>query len=128
MFTQLQKGSKGFYPSSGLKMVVRGKPKKKLISIKLYDGNKEEEIIDNKTYTMVSKDFCFPLEQNEVGGDVFRKVYAWFRPQNGKYITIRDFNTTRDILIDYLRKIDELKANKYYNSKKQKMRVLQRQD
>ena len=124
MFTQLQRGSKGFYPSSGLKMVVRNKPKRRLISIKLFDGYKEEEIIDDKTYTMVSSDYCFPLEEDEEGGDDFKKVYTWFRPRNGKYIKIGDYDTTRDILIDYLRKIDELKGDKYYNKENHRMRIL----
>ena len=122
MFAQLQKGSKGFYPSSGLKMVVRDKPTRKLISIKLYDGYKESEIIDNKTYTMTSNDYCFPLEPNEEGGDDFKKIYAWFRPRNGTYVTVGGYDTTRDTLIDYLRKIEELKAIKYYNKEKPKMR------
>ena len=123
MFTQLQKGSKAFYPTSGLKMIVRKKPSKKLISIKLYDGYKEEEIIDDKVYTIVSNDFCFPLEDNEVGGDDFQHVYTWFKPRNGKYVNIENYNSTRDILIDYLRKIDELKGDKYYNSENLKMRI-----
>ena len=123
MFAQLQKGSKGFYPSSGLKMVVRNKPIRKLISIKLYDGYKEEEIIDDKTYTVTSNDFCFPLEPNEEGGDDFKKIYTWFRPRNGEYVTVGKYNTTRDTFIDYLRKIDELKANKYYKSERPRMRV-----
>ena len=94
-----------------------------LISIKLYDGYKEEEIIDDKTYTVTSNDFCFPLEPNEEGGDDFKKIYTWFRPRNGEYVTVGNYNTTRDAFIDYLRKIDELKANKYYKSERPRMRV-----
>ena len=30
---------------------------------------------------MVSNDFCFPLEKEEIGGDDFSKVYKWFRPE-----------------------------------------------
>ena len=123
MFTQLQRGSKGFYPSSGLKMVVRNSPTRRLLSIKLFDGYKEEEIIEDKVYTIVSSDFCFPLEENEEGGDDFKKIYTWFRPRNAKYVTIGDFNITRDIFIDYLRKIDELKGTKYFDKKNLKMRI-----
>ena len=123
MFSQLQKGSKGFYPVSGLKMVVKNKPTKKLLSIKLYDGYKEETIEDGKLYSMISNDFCFPLEPEFVGGDDFKKVYKWFKPRNGEYIKILNYNTTRDILIDYLRKIDELKGNNYYNEEDQRMRI-----
>ena len=123
MFAQIQKGSKGFYPSSGLKMVVRKLPTRKLLSIKLYDGYKEEEIDDSKLYTITSNDFCFPTKGKIKGGDDFKKVYKWFRPRNPEYISIGNYNTTRDTLIDYLRKIEELKGSKYYNSDNHKMRI-----
>ena len=123
MFSQLQKGSKGFYPSSGLKMVVRNNPTRKLLSIKLFDGYKEEEIIDDNLYSIVSIEFCFPLKPEAVGGDDFKKVYQWFRPRDPEYVQIGNYDTTRDALIEYLRKIDELKANKYYNKDSQKMRI-----
>ena len=86
MFRQLQAGDKGFYPFSGLKMIVRMKPIRKLLSIKLWDGYKEEEIDEDKLYSIVSSDFCFPLEEDEVGGDDFEKVYQWFRPIDGQYL------------------------------------------
>ena len=124
MFKQLQAGDKGFYPFSGLKMVVMAQPTRKLLSIKLWDGYKEEEIDEDKYYTMVSNDFCFPLEHDEMGGDDFEKVYQWFRPTGGKYITIEGRNITRDILINYLRNIDELKKNKYYDENNLRMRVI----
>ena len=123
MFRQLQKGSKGFYPSSGLKMVVRNKPKKKLLSIKLSDGYKEEEINDDKVYTITSNDYCFPISGKAEGGDDFQKVYQWFKPINPVYVSIGNFNNTRDTFIDYLRKIEELKGSKYYNADNPKMRV-----
>ena len=122
MFTQIQKGSKGFYPSSGLKMIVRNLPTKKLLSIKLFDGYKEEEINEEKLYTITSTEFCFPIDGKAKGGDDFKKVYKWFKPRNGVYITIGNYNTTRDALIDYLRKIEELKGSKYYNIDNPKMR------
>ena len=124
MFAQLQKGSKGFYPSSGLKMVVRDTPTRKLISIKLFDGNKEEEIDENKLYTLVSTYYCFPLKEGALGGDDFQKVYQWFKPRNPEHLNVGGYDDTRDTLIDYLRKIEELKANKYYNVNSQKMRIL----
>ena len=122
IFSVLQKGSSSFYPSSGLKMVVKKKPTKRLTSIKLYDGIKEKEIENNKLYSIVSSDFCFPLEADEVGGDDFEEVYKFFRPRNGKYINISNYNISRDLLIDYLRKINELKGNKYFN-KEQRLRI-----
>ena len=123
MFSQLQKGNKGFYPASGLKMVVRNSPSKKLLSIKLYDGVTEKEIQDNKLYSIISNDFCFPLEPEYVGGDDFETVYKWFRPRNGTSVNISNFDNSRDILIDYLRKIDELKGNKYYKEDNKRLRI-----
>ena len=124
MFRQLQAGDKGFYPFSGLKMIVRMKPIRKLLSIKLWDGYKEEEIDEDKLYSIVSSDFCFPLEEDEVGGDDFEKVYQWFRPIDGQYLNINGTSFSRDILINYLRTIDELKGNKYYDEKNLRMRVV----
>jgi 2',3'-cyclic-nucleotide 2'-phosphodiesterase (5'-nucleotidase family) len=124
MFQQLQKGSKGFYPVSGLKMTVRSKPTRKLLSIKLYDGFKETEIENNQEYTLASNDFCFPLEPEEEGGDDFKKVYEWFRPRDGEYVIVGKYNSTRDTLIEYLRYIDQLKSDKYYNINDQRMRII----
>ena len=121
---QIQAGDKGFYSFSGLRMVVRLKPTRKLLSIKLWDGYKEEEIEDDKIYTMVSNDFCFPLEKEEIGGDDFSKVYKWFRPENGEYIKVNGYNSSRDMLIDYLRNIDELKGSKYYDEDNLRLRVI----
>ena len=124
MLKQLQAGNKGFYPSAGLRMTVREKPTRKLLSVKLWDGYKEEEIVEDKLYTIASNDFCFPLEDNEVGGDDFEKVYQWFRPREGKYITIDGSAVSRDILINYLRNIDQLKGNKYYDKDNLRWRVI----
>ena len=123
MFSQLQKGEFGYYPTSGLKMVIKTKPTKKLISIKLYDGYKEEEIDDNKLYSIISSEFCFPLEPEYVGGDDFKDVYKWFRPRNGTYFKLLNYDNSRDFLIDYMRKIKELKGNKYYNEDDQRLRI-----
>jgi len=124
MFQQLQKGSKGFYPVSGLRMTVRKVPTRKLLSIKLYDGLKETEIQNNHEYTLVSNDFCFPLEPDEVGGDDFKKIYQWYRPRDAEYIFVGKYNSTRDTLIEYLRYIDQLKSDKYYNVNEQRMRII----
>ena len=125
MFTQLQRGSKGFYPTSGLKMVVKKVPQKKLISIKLFDGVEEKEINENKLYSFVSNEYCFPIERGALGGDDFKKVYKWFKPKNAEYVKVGSYRETRDTLIDYLRKIEELKGGKYYNADSQKMRVME---
>lgn len=124
MFRQLQAGSKGFYPFSGLKMVVRDKPTRKLLSIKLWDGYYESEIDEERLYSIVSSEFCFPLEHDEVGGDDFEKVYQWFRPIDGHYLNVDGIYISRDILINYLRNIDELKGSKYYDVNNPRMRIV----
>ena len=126
MLRQIQTGNKGFYLTSGLRMTVREKPSRKLLSVKLWDGYKEEEIDEDKDYTIASNDFCFPLENNEIGGDDFEKVYQWFRPVDGEYITIDEKSISRDIFINYLRKIDELKGNKYYDKDNLRWRVIKK--
>ena len=124
MFYILQKGNRGFYPASGLKMVVRKQPTRKLISIKLYDGFEEKEIEENKLYSIISSEFCFPLEPEYFGGDDFETVYKWFRPRNGTYLKINNFDNSRDLFIDYLRKIDEIKGNKYFREEAPRLRIL----
>ena len=127
MFRHLQQSSKGFYPFSGLRMIVRNKPTKKLLSIKLWDGYKEENIQEDKLYTIVSNSFCFPLEEGNVGGDDFEKIYEWFRPREGIEVVIDGTSVIRDILINYLRHIQELKANKYYDEKNLRLRVINKE-
>ena len=75
MIKNLQQGSKGFYPSSGLKMTVKNFPKKKLLKVKLFDGINEKEIENDKYYSIVSSEFCFPINGLKKGGDDFRKIY-----------------------------------------------------
>ena len=125
MFRILQSGSKGYYASSGLKMTVKANPPHKLISLKLFDGVNEKEIEDDKFYSVVSIEYCFPIDGHSIGGDDFKKVYEWFRPRNPEYVVVRNDTITREILINYLRNIDELKGNKYYSNKEQRMRIVE---
>ena len=124
MFKNLQKGSKGFYPSSGLKMTVKSFPTRKLLKIKLFDGVNEKEIENDKYYSIASTEFCFPFEGNAKGGDDFRKIYEWFRPRNPEYIQFNNYNLSRDLLINYLRNIKELKGSIFYDKNKERMRVV----
>ena len=125
IFKNLQKGSKGFYPSSGLKMTVKSFPTKKLLKIKLFDGINEKEIENDKYYSIASTEFCFPFEGNAKGGDDFRKIYEWFKPRNPEYIQFNNYNLSRDLLINYLRNIKELKGSIFYDKNKERMRVVQ---
>jgi 2',3'-cyclic-nucleotide 2'-phosphodiesterase (5'-nucleotidase family) len=121
----LQKGSKGFYPTSGLKMTVKNFPAKRLLKVKLFDGVNEKEIENDKYYSIVSSAFCFPIEDNSKGGDDFRKVYEWFKPRNPEYIQIGNDKLSRDILINFLRNINELEENIFYNKDDVKMRIVE---
>ena len=104
-------------------MIIQGFPKKHLLSLKLYNGIKVKEIEDNKYYSIVSTEYCFPIEEELIGGDDFRKIYEWFRPRSPEFIQVGNDKVTRDILINYLRNIEELKGDKYYNQKEQRMRM-----
>ena len=61
MIKAVQKGQRGFQPTSGLKQYVKLDPitkKKEIVDIKLYnDKNNVEEIDDNKIYTLSSNNF-----------------------------------------------------------------------
>ena len=52
MLFQIQSGQYSFYPTSGLKMVVTRKPRKQLLSVQLFNGLKEKEVINTATYTI----------------------------------------------------------------------------
>ena len=121
----LQKGKKGFYPVSGLKMTVKDIPLHKLLNLNYYDGVNEEEIIDYKYYSIASIEYCFPIKGDSTGGDDFRFIYNWFRPREPEYIHVGNDKITRDIIINFLRNIDELKASKYYNIKDPRMRIVE---
>ena len=125
MIKNLQRGSKGFYPTSGLKMTVKNFPKR-LLKVKLFDGVNEKEIENDKYYSIVSSAFCFPIENNSKGGgDDFRKVYEWFKPRNPEYIHIGNDKLSRDLLINFLRNIDELKEKVFYDKDDVKMRIIE---
>ena len=124
MIKNLQQGSKGFYPSSGLKMTVKNFPKKKLLKVKLFDGINEKEIENDKYYSIVSSEFCFPINGLKKGGDDFRKIYEWFKPRNPIYIEVGKDYLSRDLLINYLRNIKELKGNIFYDENDLKMRII----
>ena len=124
MIKNLQQGSKGFYPSSGLKMTVKNFPKKKLLKVKLFDGINEKEIENDKYYSIVSSEFCFPINGQKKGGDDFRKIYEWFKPRNPTYIEVGKDYLSRDLLINYLRNIKELKGNIFYDENDLKMRII----
>jgi len=124
MIKNLQQGSKGFYPSSGLKMTVKNFPKKKLLKVKLFDGINEKEIENDKYYSIVSSEFCFPINGQKKGGDDFRKIYEWFKPRSPIYIEVGKDYLSRDLLINYLRNIKELKGNIFYDENDLKMRII----
>ena len=124
MFSQIQKGSKGFYPSSGLRMIVKRQPKK-LLSIKYFDGVNEYEIEDNKIYTMIGNIFCFPIDGIQSGGDDFNVVYKWFKPRNPEIVVNKGDDNSRDLFINYLRNINQLKENKYYDKDNLRMRIIE---
>lgn len=124
MLKILQRGSKGYYSSSGLKMTVQKFPQHKLLSLKAYNGITEEEVEDNKYYSISSIEFCFPIN-GKIGGDDFRIIYQWFKPRDPQYVQVGNDNITKEIMINFLRNINELKSNKYFSKKDLRMRIVQ---
>ena len=86
---------------------------------------KESEFEDEKEYSLVSNDFCFPLKDNAVGGDDFTTVYQWFRPRDKEKVIIGKNNNSRDLLIEYLRNIEQLKGDNHYNLEDQRIRIVE---
>ncbi len=93
----LQKGSKGFYHTSGLRQEVCQSPKHSLISVKLSDG---EEIDLNKIYTVVTNDFLV------AGGDDFKDVLTVAVLKNKK-----SFRSVREILFEDLVEKKRINSN-----------------
>ena len=106
-------------------MTVKSYPVKRLLKVKIYDGVNEKEIEDNKYYSIVSSEFCFPINGKAKGGDDFRRVYDWFTPRNPRYIQIGNDKLSRDLLINYLRNINELKGSVYYKKNDLNMRIVE---
>lgn len=125
MFRQVQPGSKGWYPFSGLRQIVRDTGnRREFIDVKLFDGVKESELIDDQDYTVASTNYLFPEEGQGGGGDDFVKVSKWFRVKDFEVVKHGSYNNTRDMFIEYLRNMDEIKAERYYDPNNPRMRVL----
>ncbi len=118
MLEQTQGGKYGFYPTSGLKLLVSLEPKKKLYYAKLFDGLYEYPIENNKTYTVATTDFDIPY-----GGDDFADVMKWYKPRNLKY-----YDVVRNVIIDYLKRVATLKDKQFVRSSLPRMRIVNKVD
>ena len=118
MLYQAQNAECSFYPTSGLKQVGVSKPKKKLISVKLYDGKHEEEIQDDKVYKIATNDFLVPHNPNKLGGDDFAQITKWLKRTN-----IKQHGELRDQIKEFLKMMDELKANDFYDPLHPRLRL-----
>ena len=99
MLFEVQSGKFAFYPTSGVKQVVKVSPKKKLISVKLFDGLRETEIDDVKMYKVTMVDFLYPH-----GGDDFNKMVKWLKTE----VNITWYRIEREEVLDYLRNVDKI--------------------
>ncbi len=118
MLEQTQGGKYGFYPTSGLKLLVSLEPKKKLYYAKLFDGLYEYPIENNKTYTVATTDFDIPY-----GGDDFADVMKWYKPRNLKY-----YDVVRNTIIDYLKRVATIKDKQFVRSSLPRMRIVNKVD
>jgi 5'-nucleotidase len=94
MLFTVQGGDKSFYHTSGVQQIVSVNPKKKLISVKLANGN---EIRDDQIFRVACSDYLIG------GGDDFRNVKTWYTPRN-----IINFGLFRDAMIEGLPKIKNI--------------------
>ena len=124
IISEVQIAKKGLYPISGLKIVMNEIPKK-VVSIKIFDGQKEYDIEDEKLYSIASTNFLFPIKEGVKGGDDFKNISKWFKPKNAEYIK-NEFGSsyTKDNFIEYLRNIEVLKADKHYDEENKRIRII----
>ena len=115
MLFEVQSGKLAFYPTSGVKQVVKVSPKKKLISVKLFDGVYENEIEDAKMYKVAMVDFLYPH-----GGDDFNKVVKWLKVDG----EIKWYRIEREEVWDYLRNIDKIEVAKLIDEYNPRLRII----
>lgn len=115
MFYNLHEGSYTAL-TSGVVQVVRKKPVKKLVSIKIFDGINEIEIEDEKIYKIACVDFLYPK-----GGDDFKKVVKWFKNP----IDLKILNILSGDIIKYLRNVDLIEVNKLINEEHPGLRIIE---
>lgn len=115
MFYDLNEGSYTVF-TSGVVQVVRKKPVKKLISVKIFDGINELEIEDEKIYRIVCVDFLFPK-----GGDDFKRVVKWFKDP----IDLKYFDILSNDVIKYLRNVDLIEVSKLINEDHPGLRIIE---
>jgi len=118
MLEQTEGGKYGFYPTSGLRLLVTLEPKKKLYYAKLFDGLYEYPIDDNKTYVVATTDFDIPY-----GGDDFADVMKWYKPRNLKY-----YDVVRNVIIDYLKRVATIKDKQFVRTSLPRMRIVNKVD
>lgn len=123
MIYETQTGIYSYYPTSGLKQVVYETTKKELISVKLFDGINEIEIDDKKIYSVTTNDFCMPYKDGVLGGDDFRRVTKWIKPQNKK-----NHGELREMLKEYLKLIPELIKSNYVDENNPRLRIIKAQN
>lgn len=114
MLFQIQSGQYSFYPTSGLKMVVTRKPRKQLLSVQLFNGLKEKEVINTATYTIATLDYDILL-----GGDDFKKVVQWYQPRN-----VKIYDILRDVVSDYLIQMNSIHHYQFFSQNKQRLTVI----
>ena len=114
LIKSIQSSKNALYPISGLKQIVFKKGNKYgLISFKIYDGFIEKEVDDNKIYSIVTNNYCYPF-----GGGGFKKFVKWFK---GNWVNHGDI---RDLMINYLKEIPSIVTDNYYDPNNPRMKYL----
>lgn len=115
MIKIVQEGNYAFYPTSGLRIVATAEPKKRVLSVSLFDGKNEKSIDDDREYVVSSTNFNIPN-----GGDDFSKVISWYKVRNYKPY----FGILRDEAITYLKTVAEIDPKNFYQKKNPRLVIV----
>ena len=86
-----------------------------LSNIKLFDGNKEQELIPDQNYLISANNFLI-ME----AGDDFNKVIPWYKPRNLNC----EHGLESDALEIYLRKQQIIDVRKYMDDNNPRIRFI----
>lgn len=119
MLKIIQTGEKKkYYLTSGIKQtMVKNKEYGDyyLSNIKLFDGDKESEIIPDHEYLIASNDYLIN------GGDDFNKVITWYKPKNLNC----EYGDEADLMIDFLKAQKTIDVRKYMDDNNPRIRFIE---
>ena len=126
MIWEIEEGTYSYYPISGLRVVIKENSitgKRKVISVKLFDGEIERDIEDDEILSIATEDYLVPKKRGIKGGDDFGKVLKWMNIKN-----LKAYDDTRDMFKEYLRHLALIKSNDWLDEKNPRLRIIKTND